>query len=115
MGMVLGYSCSCGSVNGFVAFGAGMLDFTTSCAVPASCTMCHDVVAAEYFAPLPKCPACGSNVTPLAVQSEDAFAFGMSWSPEEGVVLSLPAQGNVCPACGKNELCFSDDMLINFD
>ena len=116
MGMVFSYSCSCGSVDGFIAFGAGMLDFTTHCAIPASCTTCRDVVEAEYFDSIPKCPSCGSGVTLLAERLSEDKGFGPTWSPEEGVVLCLPLSGNECPACGKDELSFiDDDMVINFD
>ena len=115
MGMILQYSCTCGLADGTVAFGAGMMDFTTHCSIPSACSTCHKVVEAEYFAPGLTCPSCRSTVTPFTEESDDDFAFGMSWSPEDGVVLCLPVERNKCPACGKRNLTFSDDFLINFD
>jgi hypothetical protein len=114
MGSMLSAHCrECQASFDGLHLGAGMLEFTRYCAVPALCQNCQTVVDQDYLDPAPRCPDCGGEVhfyddPELRGEPppEDNPFAPLSWRLPGGRVVTLSEEGSLCPRCGIGALSF---------
>jgi hypothetical protein len=105
MGDLVQAHCACGYSNSDLAFGAGMLDFTTACCVPAACDRCREVVVVNYLAKRRRCPHCRGPVTCYVTLETTETQW--TWRLPTDQLVALSENPNDCPACGARSLSFS--------
>ncbi len=110
MGEMVQASCECGYESGSLPFGAGMMDFTTTCMAPALCERCRNVVPGTLFPLEAVCPDCGAAVTFYTDVTLHDGPFpsegSYTWRLPTGVEVVLPAERCTCPVCTEKQLRF---------
>jgi len=87
-----------------------MCNFMEEDMEPAFCSTCHNLVMVNYFNKSPICPRCHRKVTFYNDSSlcSKKRVNKITWSQ-----FSLPANGCLCPKCGKMTLTFT--VIGNWD
>jgi hypothetical protein len=112
MGLMLEVQCLCGyAARSYL--GAGMSDFETSCAGPALCKVCAQVVTVELMDTPPRCPDCEAEVARygnLAVHEMDESSGRsalIQWNLPDGRTFSLSGADRYrCPSCTEATMTF---------
>ena len=115
MGSMLRASCDDCGLEQELLVGGGMMDFTTTAAVPAGCTTCHRLVTVntKLAAPHPcmtdgcaGSPAIIGEITGSVDHGIDRSVFDWLVDDDTGTRYVLGGGPHPCPVCGHSRLTF---------